>query len=180
MRNEFRQQARTFDHERLRQMVSNHFDTVGRALRRFGVRSADVDDAAQRGILTAPPRLADIRPGAEGAFLFAVALREAAHQRRSYRARAEVGDEAIADQSTGKTRPDEVVSRDEVLSFLDAQLRSLDDELRHVFVLFQVEEMPIKQIAEVLGIPLGTVKSRLRRAREELSSELERRHTPAS
>ena len=43
----------------------------------------------------------------------------------------------------------------------------MDDELRRVLVLFEIEELTSQQIAELLEIPLGTAKSRLRRARGE-------------
>src|SRR3954471_7434954 len=102
---------------RLRRMVGDHFDMIWRSLRRFGVREADIDDLIQRVFLTASRRLAEIRPGAERAFLFAVAIREAGHVRRSYRRRAEVSEEAIADKSTGKLRPDDLLGRSEALAF---------------------------------------------------------------
>jgi len=86
-----------------------------------------------------------------------------------YRRRAEVGEAAMADKSTGKLRPDDLLCRDEMMAFLRSALSTLDAELRLTFTLFQLEEMPIKEIADALGLPLGTVKSRLRRAREELA-----------
>src|SRR4051812_16425864 len=62
---------------------------VLRTLRRFGVRADDVEDAAQRVFLTAANRIEDITVGAERAFLYGVAIREAGHVRRSYRRRRE-------------------------------------------------------------------------------------------
>lgn len=160
------------DPARLRKMVGDHFDFIWRSLRRNGVREGDVDDLVQRVFLTASRRLAEIRPGAERAFLFAVALREAGHVRRSYRRRGEVGAEALADQSTGAPRPDELVGQRQGLQVIDAVLESMDDDLRTVFVLFEVEEQSAQQIAELLDIPLGTVKSRLRRARQDFAARV--------
>src|SRR6188768_548754 len=115
---EFRKSPCPHERARLCRMITEHFAGVGRALRRFGVRDADVDDRSQRVFLTATRRLSEIRPGAEGAFLFAVALREASHQRRVYRRRSEVGEAAMADKSTGKPRPDDLLCRDEMIAFL--------------------------------------------------------------
>jgi RNA polymerase sigma-70 factor (ECF subfamily) len=50
----------------------------------------------------------------------------------------------------------------------------LTEDLRTVLVLFELEEMETTEIAELLGIPLGTVASRLRRAREKFEVEAER------
>ena len=53
---------------------------------------------------------------------------------------------------------------------LDRVLDSMEEKLREVFVLFELEEIEIPAIAEILEIPVGTVGSRLRRAREEFSA----------
>lgn len=157
------------DRARFQRMVGEHFDFIWRSLRRLGARDGDVDDLTQRVFVTASSKLAQIRPGAERAFLFAVALREAGHARRSYRRRGEVGEEAIADKSTGAMRPDELAGRAEARAFIAAALDEMDDELRAVFILFEIEEMSAGEIAELLGIPVGTAKSRLRRAREDFA-----------
>lgn len=157
------------DRARFQRMVGDHFDFIWRSLRRLGAREGDVDDLTQKVFLTASTKLAQIRPGAERAFLFAVARSEAGHARRSYRRRGEVGEEAIADKSTGSLRPDELAGRAEARLFISAALDAMDDDLRVVFVLFEIEEMPAHEIADLLGIPVGTAKSRLRRAREEFA-----------
>jgi len=157
------------DATRLQRMVGQHFDFIWRSLRRLGVRDGDVDDLTQRVFLTVARRMSEIRPGAERAFLFATASREASHARRSYRRRGEVGTEAIADKSTGGLRPDDLAGRREALAFVESILQETDDDLRVVFVLFELEEMSAWQIAKLLGIPLGTAKSRLRRARADFN-----------
>jgi RNA polymerase sigma-70 factor, ECF subfamily len=151
---------------RLRQLVDAHFPFVWRTLRRGGVSEADADDAAQRVFLTLSRRLAEIRPGAERAFIYAVAQGEASHLRRSYKRRAEVGQEPLEDRSTGRPRPDELVARGQALSHARRVLDDMEEPLRQVFVLFEVEDLSCQEIANVLSIPLGTVKSRLLRARE--------------
>ncbi len=157
------------DRARFQRMVGDHFDFIWRSLRRLGAREGDVDDLTQKVFLTASAKLAQIRPGAERSFLFAVALREAGHARRSYRRRGEVGEEAIADKSTGSLRPDELAGRAEARAFIATVLDAMDDDLRVVFVLFELEEMSANEIAELLSIPVGTAKSRLRRAREDFA-----------
>jgi RNA polymerase sigma-70 factor (ECF subfamily) len=155
---------------RLRTLVDQHLAFVWRCLHRIGTPEADIDDVLQRVFLTAARKLADIQPGAERSFLFAVARREAGHLRRSHRRRGEVGQEAILDKSTGALRPDELVGRQQALAFVSSVLEQMDEALRLVFLLCDVEELSSGEAAEALGIPVGTVKSRLRRAREDFVS----------
>jgi RNA polymerase sigma-70 factor (ECF subfamily) len=155
---------------RLRLLVAQHFAFVWRCLQRIGTPEADIDDVLQRVFLTAARKLSDIEPGAERSFLFAVAQREAGHLRRSHRRRGEVGQEAILDKSTGTLRPDELAGRQQALAFVSSVLEQMDEDLRVVFLLCDVEEMSSIEAAEAIGIPVGTVKSRLRRAREDFAS----------
>jgi RNA polymerase sigma-70 factor (ECF subfamily) len=57
---------------------------------------------------------------------------------------------------------------------LDDVLDALDDDLRVVFVLAELEELTAPEIAGLIGVPLGTVASRLRRAREEFNKSVKR------
>ena len=57
---------------------------------------------------------------------------------------------------------------------LDGVLHAMEEDLRAVFVLFELEEMPTAEIATLLAIPPGTVASRLRRAREEFEVQVAR------
>jgi RNA polymerase sigma-70 factor (ECF subfamily) len=56
----------------------------------------------------------------------------------------------------------------------DAILAKLPEEQRLVFVLFEVEELSGEQIAELLELPVGTVRSRLRLARDAFRREVKR------
>lgn len=156
----------------LRQLVDAHYPFVWRALRRAGVAESDADDATQRVFLTVSRRLSEIRPGAERAFIYSVVQGEAGHLRRSYKRRAEVGAEQLEDRSTGRPRPDEIAGRRQALSHVGAVLDAMDESLRSVFALFEIEEMSCQEIASALGIPVGTVKSRLQRAREDFKSRI--------
>ena len=64
------------------------------------------------------------------------------------------------------------VERKEMLAALHAALQRIDEDFRGVLVLRDIEQMDYSQIAEVLGLPVGTVKSRLFRARLALRREL--------
>lgn len=62
--------------------------------------------------------------------------------------------------------------RSDLAEALDVALASVDEELKTIFLLREVEELPYNTIAEILDIPEGTVGSRLNRARKELQSRL--------
>jgi RNA polymerase sigma-70 factor (ECF subfamily) len=63
----------------------------------------------------------------------------------------------------------------EARQLLDEVLGTLGDELRSVFVLAELEERSVREIAELEGVPQGTVRSRLRTARAKFRGALERR-----
>jgi RNA polymerase sigma-70 factor (ECF subfamily) len=152
---------------RLRAAIAAHYEVVWRTLRRLGVEERSVEDAAQQVLIVLARRLDDVRPGAERAFMLASAARVAADARKKVRrAREELGDEAAAGRPGVGPTVDELLDQGRARDLLDVVLGELPDELRSVFVLFELEELTMATIAETLGIPAGTVASRLRRARE--------------
>lgn len=154
------------DPSRLAQLVAEHLDFVWRSLRRFGVREADVDDATQRVFLIANDKLDKLEPGRERSFLIGIATRIASHARRGYQRR----DLAEARLSTAPTAaiptPEELTERLQARELLDRVLDRMPETLRAVFVLFELEELSVDEIARLLVIPRGTVATRLRRSRE--------------
>ncbi len=134
----------------------------------MGFSAADADDGAQRVFLVASERLDDIQAGAERAFLRGVALRVASHARRARQRRPEDPQESLEaiPWEAGPSVEDALATRD-ALRLLEALLDGMEMDLREVFVLSEIEEMTSGAIAALLEIPEGTVKSRLRRARED-------------
>lgn len=63
--------------------------------------------------------------------------------------------------------------------FVEAALADLNPSFRSVLVLRDVEDLSYEEIAEILGLPLGTVKSRILRGREALRAQLEKRLEPS-
>jgi RNA polymerase sigma-70 factor (ECF subfamily) len=70
--------------------------------------------------------------------------------------------------STAATRPDHGVAGREASEILQATLQKLSPDLREAVILRDLQEMEYREIAEVLAIPEGTVKSRINRGRAEL------------
>ena len=70
--------------------------------------------------------------------------------------------------------PETLVDQRRALALLDDVLEEMAMDLRSVFVLSEVEQMTAPEIATMLDVPLGTVASRLRRAREEFQRRVKR------
>jgi RNA polymerase sigma-70 factor, ECF subfamily len=150
---------------RLRAWVDAHWSRVARVLRHLGVPEADLDDGLQQVFMVASAKAELIRPGAERAFLVQTAVHMAARFRRAIGKAREIPTDD-ADAPDGAASPEELVDRERAMRKLDSALATMTAELRSVFVLYEIEEMTMADIAETLQIPPGTVASRLRRARE--------------
>jgi len=160
--------------DRLRTLLVEHHAFVWRTLRRLGVPTGDVEDASQQVFLVAHRRLVEIVPESERSFLFQTALRVAADWRRSQRRRNQEATLALPEVPDVAAGPEEMLDRQRQRALLDQVLGSLPIKLRAVFVLFELEEMTLAQIAATSSTPLGTVASRLRRARQAFSKAVRR------
>lgn len=156
---------RPFERARFERLFAAHYRWVWCFLRRLGVPLGVVDDAAQQVFLVASERLASIEPAKERAFLAGVATRTAANARRlQARRREEPEPEAGTVPGSGRN-PEELLDWKQRREKLDAWLSVLELELRAPFVLFELDGLSLVEIADLLSLPLGTVKTRLRRAR---------------
>jgi RNA polymerase sigma-70 factor (ECF subfamily) len=155
--------------ERVKQAVGKYLGQVWRVLCRSGLRPADADDAAQDVFFVLSQRIDDVHPAAERSFVLSTALRIASQYRRTAwnRKVTEVLDPEFRDDY--QNSPEFVSEQKELLGILDSALESLDNDERAVFILMELEQLTRDKTAEVLGIPTGTVASRLRRAKENFT-----------
>ena len=150
------------DRPRLERMFQAHHALVWRTLRRRGLDADAAADAAQQTFLVAAERLRDINSDSERAFLVGTALRVAfSWGRKTIRWQL---DEDM-DRHVGAAR--NVLDEQTAIQLCDLALSKVDPELAEIFVLFELEDLTSPEIAALLEIPLGTVASRLRRAREQ-------------
>lgn len=167
----------TLDASDLGALVDANADFVWRSLRRLGVPEASTDDATQQVFMIAQQKITTIAAGRERSFLFAVAMNVAAHARRSLARRREVLGDAPTELVDPAPLQDVALDRVRARALLDEVLDELDFDLRTVFVLSELEEMTMADIATLLSLPPGTVASRLRRAREEFHKHAQRART---
>jgi len=144
------------------------------SLRRYArglVGDADqADDLVQETLERAWSRLSGWRGlGDVRAWMFSILHNRFVDRLRATTSRPEeaVGD-ALPETVQRPTQADRLELRD-----LDRVLQRLAPEQREVLLLVGVEELGYRQVAAVLGVPLGTVMSRLSRARERLRIELQ-------
>ena len=160
--------------QRIQRLIQLQFGFVWRLLRRVGVAEADADDAAQQVFIAAAGRLGDIRAGSERAFLFSTALHVGARIRRDRTRQHEALGGELDVHSDPAPTPDQLLDRRRARELLDAMLEEMPLELRVVFVLYEIEQLTSVEIADVVGIPTGTVASRLGRAREDFAAHIAR------
>ncbi len=163
------------DERRLRTLIDEHADFVWRVLRRLGLPADAADDAAQRVFLVVSGRLGQINPGAEQAFLFTTAVHIASRARRTFtRRREDLAEDPGATLVDSAPSTEELLDRKLARALLDEALDRMDLETRAVFILFELEGKTTAEIAEMLGVPMGTVASRLRRARADFDAFIRR------
>ena len=165
-------------HARLRELAAEHYEFVWRSLRRLGVRPPETDDAAQRVFLVLAQKLSSIQPDKERSFVFGIVMRVAANVRRDL---ATAREREVAESDSPESvaygpSAETAVARAQERATLDEILASIPEERRAVFVLFELEEFTVTEIAELLGLPVGTVATRLRRARQEFQAAVARLH----
>jgi RNA polymerase sigma-70 factor (ECF subfamily) len=147
---------------RLERMFVAHHGMVWRTMRRRGLSPDAAADVTQQTFLVAAERLADIAADSERAFLLGTALRVSQSLgRKTTRWQLEEDmDRRVADTSS-------VSEERAAVQLCDVALSKVDPDLAEVFVMFELEGLSSPEIAASLEIPLGTVASRLRRAREQ-------------
>ncbi|MCU0696034.1 MAG: sigma-70 family RNA polymerase sigma factor [Myxococcaceae bacterium] len=146
-----------------------HAPFVWKTLRGLGVSRADIDDAAQEVFLTVYRKLGRFEGRSSlRTWLCGIAVGVARNHTRKARRRTDANETLPA---PGASRPAEAA---EALDLVSRCLDELDEPLRMVFVLAELQQLTAPEIAEVLGANVNTVYSRLRLARERFEASVAR------
>jgi RNA polymerase sigma-70 factor (ECF subfamily) len=160
---------------RVRALVDENYDFIWRSLRGLGVSPGGIDDATQQVFWIAAQKIDTIAPGAERSFLFSTARGIAANLRRARARSPELLDEdAMTNHIDDAPGPEQLASSSQAKQILGRILDTMDDDVRTVFVLFELEGLMTRDIAALLDLAPGTVASRLRRGREEFEGATKR------
>ncbi len=155
-------------------LFHEHAAFAWRLLRRLGVADADTDDVCQEVFLTVHRRLPDFEGrSSTRTWVYGICIRVAADYRKRTHSRREVPSPRPPERAVDASQEDDVALR-EARALLDRVLDGLDDDKRAAFVLYEIEELPLREIASALGCPLQTAYSRLQAARREVEDALHR------
>ncbi len=158
------------------EVYDEHFRFVWRSLRRLGVREDDVADAVQDVFLVVHRKLPEFEARSKvSTWLYGICMRVASDRRRlAYERRHTDADEPLSDRVDERADVAAEAERRQGLALLEAILDEIPLEQRAVFTLFELDQMTGEQIADLCAIPLGTVYSRLRLARDAFRGALGR------
>lgn len=147
-----------------------HVDFVFRTLTRLGVESSAIDDAVQQVFLTLHRRRSEFRHASSvRTWIGGIAIRVGREHRRG-RARHEARLNISTPDAIELKGPDDHLEDAQSLALLLRMLETLEEDQRTVFVLSELEELSSPEIAEMLGVNVNTVSSRLRLARKHINA----------
>jgi RNA polymerase sigma-70 factor (ECF subfamily) len=170
--------ARQDDPAAFGELVARHQERIYAAVRRFCGHEDDACDIVQRAFLNAFRKIREFKGDAAfSTWLYRIAFNEAISYRRERRRPAvslEVSDNGVrsALEPVERTGPEARLESEETQKKVQQALDLLSDEDRQVILLRDLQGHSYEEIAEILGIPKGTVRSRLHRARLELRDRL--------
>jgi RNA polymerase sigma-70 factor (ECF subfamily) len=146
-----------------------------RALRRLGVAEVDVEDVCQEVFLVVHRKLATFAGRSSvRTWVYGICVRTAADYRKRMRTRSRtLAPASDIEPSVVQTQEEEIAAR-EARTLLDRVLDELDDDKRAVFVLYEIEELSMSEVATVMQCPLPTAYSRLHAARSEVERAIAR------
>jgi len=145
-----------------------HAPSIHRALRRLGVSEADAPDVLQEVFVVVHRKLGSFEGRSQlRTWIYGIALRVASDHRKSAYVRRERPTAELPERAGSAPELKELERRERV-AMLDRALDSLSADKREVLVLFELEELPMKEVAAVLECPLMTAYARLYAARDDL------------
>jgi RNA polymerase sigma-70 factor (ECF subfamily) len=157
----------------VRDVYVRHGQFIWRSLQRLGVAELDLDDCLQEVLLVVHRRRDSYDPARAKltTWLFGICLRIAKRHHRRVRKRS-ASRLPPADEPVTRDTPEDELAKQQARRQLQRILDSMDLEKRATFVLFELEAVKADAIAELMGVPVGTVHSRLHAARKQFVCKL--------
>lgn len=153
-----------------RALFEEHVSFVLRSVRHLGARDADALDLAQEVFTVAYEKQDQlVRPDGARSWLYRICFLVVRNHQRRAQVRREVPSASPAAGETQPVAPDPV-ERAQQRARLSAVLAALDEGKRAVLVAHAIEEIPMREVAEALSIPLKTAYSRLYAAKREAAA----------
>jgi RNA polymerase sigma-70 factor (ECF subfamily) len=158
------------------ELFEEHANFVAKFLWRMGAPATDIEDLVQDVFLIAHMRGGFVEEEARATtWLCSIAFRVWSSERRRFRRHSELlNDSALAKAPATGPSPIEELDNAESLRRVRTVLEKIDEPSRAIMILVDLEGTPCVEVAHALGIPLGTVYSRLHRARKRFAKAYER------
>lgn len=157
----------------LAEVFADHVHYVFRTLRRLGVGESDVEDVCQEVFLVVNRRLREFEGRASlRTWIYAICLRCAARYRKRPHLRHEQNELELREVTVDPSQQHELEHKRALLQ-LDGALAQLPEAQREVYVLYELEELGMREIAEAVGCPIQTAYSRLHAARKAVLAAFE-------
>jgi len=172
------ERARAGDSRAFGELIRPHVPSVRRFAYAFARRWSDADDLAQEALLKAFRAIASYEGRAAlGTWLYSVTRSVCLDHYRSKLAHARNAEDpldALAESMSASplAGPDRQLEARDEAECLWRALKALPAEFRVPLVLFEIEGLGYEEIASVEGVPIGTIRSRLSRARQQLRARL--------
>lgn len=156
------------------ELCTLYFEFVWKCARAFGAKADEIDDVVQDVFLVVQRRHAELREERLArSWIYSITRRVVSTQRRR-RERNSRGTPDVDSLLSPDQSPLAAAERQREVRILSTLLDGLGERKREVFVLSEILEMSGREIAEMLGVPMNTVYSRLRAAREEFDDAAQR------
>jgi RNA polymerase sigma-70 factor, ECF subfamily len=173
--------------EELDELFARHRGRLYKTARRVLGNSDDAEDALQDGLLSAFCNLGGFKGHSQlSTWLTRIVVNAALMRLRRIRPeemtfsidqRLDPEDQPLANRIPDpRPNPEETFARQERFEILEQKLQNLPTAYRQAVWLCDVQEMSLREAAEALGLPIGTLKSQLHRARLRLSEEVAEHH----
>lgn len=163
-------------------LVAKYQRRLGRLISRFVRDSAEAEDVTQEAFIKAYRALPAFRgDSAFYTWLYRIGINTAKNYLLSLGRRAPTSTQFDAEESEEfedagllqevSTPENELMSK-QVVAVVNSSLQQLPDDLRTALTLREIEGLSYEEIAEVMNCPIGTVRSRIFRAREAIAANL--------
>jgi RNA polymerase sigma-70 factor (ECF subfamily) len=163
-------------------IYQQYFDFVWSSVRRLGVGNAAVDDVVQEVFIVIHSRLDTLeQPEALRSWIYGIVRRTVSSHHRAQRTKEASGAALAAEPETRRSpTPFDFADQNDQVRLLGHILAELDEPKREVFMMVELDELTVPEVAEILDIPLNTAYSRLRAARQAFEEAIERHSTRLS
>jgi len=162
------------------QLVRRYQDRLFNSMVRITGCPAEAEDVVQDAFVQAFVKLDRFKRESQFfTWLYRIALNTSISRHRKQKPTVSIDQQQDAFGAVLAANTEEVGSaleRDEQMAQLAAALNQLSEEYRKILVLRELEDEPYESIAQILELPVGTVRSRLHRARKQLHEVLKTRH----